>query len=527
MTSPNAGLDMSLPLPEQQPNTAVMLDNFLCRRRGVMLRHGSQRWKTNLGAPSAVLSLMAYNPPRGTASTFVPRLFAGCDNMNIYEVTSQTDEATVPPVAQAIAGQLAPGRLSYTNFSTPGTNFLVVCAAGAGVWTFDHAGGWINQTAAITGTAGANLQFDFVMAWKNRLWFVQNNTTKAWYLPVNSIAGAAAAFDFGALFVHGGDLKAMASWTLDAGDGIDDKLVIVGRGGDVLIYEGTDPTAAATFQIKGRWFTGRPPLGRRFLSKYAGDLTMVTELGIEYMSQLVQGRGLLDPMVPGASTPARRFNEEIGLEVRSTRDQVFWQLLAVPSQEGIVLMTPFNTANRCHQFFLGTLAQAWSRLTGWPSTAMEEFEGSLYYGTADGKVNKAFTSDTDDQLSTGVAGSMIKHELQTAFIAPQGDKMHLKRPQLVFVTFQGSRPPEVKLQINTEWSTQPVPGSPPLALITEAQWDVAKWDLGKWGADVNTYGLVVGVEGLGIYFSLRLSVRGAPGTAFNSWSPTYEQGGIM
>ena len=527
---PSKGLDVSLPLPTQAPDAAVVLDNFLCRRMGVEMRAGSERWTTNLGGigtEAVVSSLMAYHPPRGAGGAFIHRLFAGCDDTNVYEVSSQTDEATVPVVSQALPGQIVPGRLSWTNFSTPAANFLVVCAAGIGVWTFDHVGGWVNRTAAITGTAGANIAFDFVMSWKNRLWFIQNDTTKAWFLPVNSIAGAASQFDFGPLFVFGGELEAMASWTVDGGDGIDDKLVIVSQNGDVLIYEGTDPTTAADFRIKGRWFTGKPPSGRRFLSKYAGDLAMITERGIEYMSRLLQGLGLLDPESRDAANSARRFNEVIGQEVRSTREQTFWRLLSITGQDGVIISTPYNSVIHGHQFFFGTLAQAWSRLVGWDAVSVEEFDGEMFYGTNRGTVHKAFTGETDDALSDGTAGTLPNWELQTSFTAPNQDNTSLKRPGLVHVLFQGSRPPEIKLQINTEWSTRPVPGSPALGADVEALWDIALWDVGYWSGDINSYSTWVGVEGLGAYFSLRMKVRGAPGTVFNSWTVIYEPGGPM
>jgi hypothetical protein len=523
--APVTGLDLSSPLTHQDPQSATTLDNFFSRRYGPELRPGSTRWLSNLNSP--VVSLMSYLPPRGAGSVLMPKLFAACENMNIYNATDQQTESFVPPPVATILGQIIPGRLSWTNFSTVGTNYLCVCVAGGGYWTYDALGGWVNRTAQITGAgATAAINFDFVMSWKNRLWFIQNNTTNAWYLPTNSIAGAAALFDFGPLFVHGGDLKAMATWTLDAGNGVDDKLVIYSLGGDILIYEGTDPAAAATFRIVGKWYGGRPPSGRRFMSKYGGDLAFISEIGVDYMSRIFQGRAENNPEFK-TKDPARRFNEQIGRDVRSTRGRNFWQFTWLPSEECAIVTTPHTTPKLGYQYCFSALPQAWSRLVGMGMSCAEEHEGDLYHGTDEGTVIKAFVGATDDQLSDGTPGRGVMGQLQSAFIAPNDDRASLKRPQLVQPIFLASSPPSVKAQIHTEWTIQPTPGSPPFISVKESLWDTALWDQATWSVETQTYMAWLGVTGLGAYASLRMAVTGAPRTVFTAWKYVYESGGVM
>lgn len=527
--APVKGLDTSTPLMAQDPQTALILDNCFVRRYGSELRPGSLRWVTNLGGlgtPSEVVSLMAYNPPRGPGSTFFPKLFAACVDGNIYDVTANQNEAFVPPISVTIPGQIVPGEFSWTNFSTLATNYLCICAAGGGYWTYDTVGGWINRTAAITGPGAlAAPMFDFVWAWKNRLWFLQLNTADAWFLGTNAIIGNASNFDFGPLLTHGGELKAAASWTLDSGDGIDDKVVFIGGGGDVLVYEGTDPTSATTFRIVGKWYVGRPPYGRRFMSKYGGDLTMVTEKGVEYMSRVLQARGELDPETQPKET-ARIFNEVIGRDVRNTRLQRFWRFIALPSEEATILLTPHNKIKTGYQYVFNDLAQGWSRHVGMGMSCAEEFDGDLYYGTLDGTVLKAFHGTTDDQLSDGTPGRTVTGDIQTAYV-DGGDPMNLKRPQLVMPMFTAPGPPVVKLQINTEWNFKPVSGSPPYTTRDTALWDQALWDQAVWGGADNTFLVWVGVEGLGTHSSLRMSFIGPPRTTFTGWKYVYETGGIM
>jgi hypothetical protein len=527
LPAPIKGLDATQPLVAQDPRAANILDNFTVRRSGIELRPGWKRWVTNLGGAGAlankVVSLMTYFHPNPALS----KIFAACDDGNIYDVTAAQAEGFVPPVMVAIPGQISPGQFSWTNFSTTAINYLCICAAGGGYWTYDAAGGWVNRTPTINPApaAAAAPNWDFVMVWKNRLWFIQNATQDAWYLATNAITGTAANFDFGPLFVHGGQLEAMASYTVDAGDGIDDKLIIAGSGGDLLIYEGTDPSAAATFRIAGRWYVGKPPAGRRWMSKYGGDLAMVTPQGIEFVSRLMQGRSALDPEGLGDDA-ATRYNEVIGAEVRATDGQSFWNLTYFPEEQFMLVTTPYNNAQASHQHVFSVIPRAWSRFLAIPMVCAETLNGALYFGTLDGKVGKLFAAPTDDELSTGAPGVSVQGRAQTSFVAPGNDLMALKRPLLVMPMFIAVDTPQVKLQINTEWSASAPPGTPAYVPTVQAMWDVAKWDQALWTGGAFTFTGWVGVLGLGVYMSLSFTLTGSARTLFTSWKIVFEPGGI-
>lgn len=524
--APVKGLDFTQSLVNQDPRAANKLDNFIVRNNGVELRPGYKRWVSNI--PGKILTIMMYNPPRGAGGVLQPKVFAASDNGNIYDVTAAHNEAFVPPVAVAIPGQITPGQFSWVNFSTLATNYLCICSAGGGYWTFDQVGGWVNRTGAITPGTVPAINFDFVMAWKNRLWFIENNSSDAWYLNTNAIQGAAAVFDFGPLFTRGGDLTAMASWTLDAGNGVDDKLIITSRGGDVLCYEGTDPSVAAQFRIVGRWFMGRPPQGRRFMSKYGGDLMIVGPQGVDFISRMLQGKSLLDPE-GNDDSPQFRYNEVIGAEVRSTYGQTFWHPVAVTSEQIVILLTPYTlgTNTGSHQHVYSTLPRAWSRFVGIPMTAAETLDGELYFGTPTGTVCKMFVAETDDELSDGTVGKSIQGTLQTSYVAPGNDPMALKIPQLIMPMFISRDTPQAKVQINTEWDGTAPPGTPAYKAPIQALWDIAKWDVAVWAGGNFTFMGWVGAQGLGVFMSLAMTLQGAARTLFTSWKVVYNPGGIM
>jgi hypothetical protein len=151
---------------------------------------------------------------------------------------------------------------TYTMATTPAANATVV-----GTYT----------TIGITGVDSST--FINVNLFKNRLYFTQKDTLSCWYLDVNSIGGTANPLYFGGIARNGGYLQAMGTWTLDAGQGADDYAVFVTSMGEVIVYNGTDPTTAATWALKGVWQLGQT-FARKCFFKWSGDLLLLTQDGL-------------------------------------------------------------------------------------------------------------------------------------------------------------------------------------------------------------------------------------------------------
>jgi hypothetical protein len=530
--APTKGIDVLNPLSASPPDTALVLSNCIPRSFGVEFRAGWKSWSSLI--PGEIRTIMPYNPPRGTGVPVGGKLFAACSNGSIYDITAQTNESTVPPVAVAITGQVEPGEFSWTNFATASTNYLCICSSGGGYWTYDSVGGWVDRTSAISGAgSAAAISFDFILSWKNRLWFVADQTADTYFLGVNSISGASSNFDFGPLLVNGGDVKAMASWTTDAGNALDDKLVIVGSEGDVLIYEGTDPSAAATFRIVGRWFIGRPPNGRRFLDRYGGDLAMITQYGLIYMSKLLAQKELSATTVGNnAAVGAYTINPLLGAFVRETLFKQYWEVRYFPPLQIMYINAPDGIEVKDRQFVLDVNTGGWSTFDGIPMLTCELYQGEMYFGTVDGKIGKAFEKEVEsDGLSTtGTAGKDIEVKCQTAFV-PGGEGMRYKRMLQAQLTFQSQTPPDIFAQVNVDWKFESTPGSPAFISSPPPLWDVALWDVAVWdvsgSGQMTTFRAWIGAVGLGYYASLRWTGKGRPGTLFMNWLLVTESGGIM
>lgn len=527
--APTKGLNATSPLTAQDPLTATILNNWWVRRYGNELRGGYKRWTTNIGGigtEADVNTLMAYRPSPGS-SAYDNKLFACASDEKIYDVTDRSDEATTPAAVLTASGQDQPGEFSYVNFTNSAASYLCACSGGYGYVTYDAAGGWVSRTAGITGAGAAYAaDFDYVTSWKNRLWFVRNNTTQAFYLDVNAITGNSALFDFGPLFKHGGAIAGITSWTVDSGDGVDDKFVIISTSGDVLIYEGTDPASADTFSLAGTWYLGIVPEGRRFFSKQGGDVGIVTERGVEYLSKLMSARGLVDPQSVN-DTPAYRYGEVVGADVKATRGQRYWQILPHIAEQSVIISTPRNNGVSSKQYIFSMLGTAWSTFSKIPMVCMEQLDGELYFGMLGGKVGQAFTANTDDELSDDTAGASVIGDIQTAYVTDPDNPVALKRPQLIMPMFQSASAPAIRAQVNTEWATRGTAGTPSFTGDQGDLWDAGVWDTAIWSDADAAFFAWLGADGLGSYCSLRMSVIALPGTIFTSWKLIYIPGGSM
>lgn len=230
--------------------------------------------------------------------------------------------------------------------------------------------------SGITGVATASLSH--VWAFKKRLFFVEKDTLSAWYLGSLAIGGTATEFPLKGLFKKGGSLLFGATWSQDAGDGLDDYCLFVTDKGEVAVYQGTDP---ASWSLVGVYNIGEP-LDKNAHFRAGGDLGVLTDDGIIPMSSAVNKAGAA--LSGDAITyPIEEKWRDI---IRDRKDSgtfsvVLWHnrtalYVGVPSPQGfddVVLAANSRTG-------------AWARYTGWQTTAFAVHDDKLYFGTSAGTV---------------------------------------------------------------------------------------------------------------------------------------------
>ena len=387
---------------------------------------------------------------------------------------------------------------TYVMLTTPAANATVV-----GSYT----------TVGITGVDSST--FINVNLFKNRLWFTQKDTMKVWYLDVDAIGGTATALDFGGIARNAGYLQAMGTWTLDAGQGADDYAVFVTSMGEVIVYNGTDPTSATTWELKGVWQLGQT-FNRRCFFKYAGDLLLLTQDGLVPLASALQS-SRLDPRV--------NITDKIYYAVSQAATQYYslfgWQINYYASENMLILSVP--TTQGMEQYVMHTITKSWARFTGIEAHCWEvSGDNDMHFG-GDGFVGLFYDTTSD-------AGTNINAQVQQAY-SYFDSRATLKRFTMarpIFITDNSL--PTVLVGISTDFNPTSPNGTASFnpAAIPVGRWDAGVWDYNVWGGGNNVQKQWQGVTGLG--FSGGIAVNIASQGVELHWASTdivFETGGVL
>lgn len=468
--APVGGWNARDPIADMPAQDAVFLDNLFPRASDVMLRPGSALRATlpadtEPGSPHNIRSLLSYKAANGAA-----KLFAGA-NDGIYDVTAGGAVA-------AIASAATNAEWQSVNITTAGGSFLWCCNGvdksryyNGAVWTvLDGV-----STPALTGVTSANITN--VSLFKSRLFFTVKDSLSFWYLPVNSVAGAALEFPLGALFRRGGYLMATDAWTLDGGNGPEDYFAAVTSEGEVAVYTGTDPSSASAWALKGIYYIGKP-LSRRCLVKVGGDLCLLTVQGLYPLTKALQS-AQVDRRSAVSDKISRAWVDYTG----QFGSLYGWQPVLFPEATMLLVNVPVLSrhdvnAVYSYQFVMNTQTGAWCRFFGMPAEVWSVHDGKLYFALHN-KVYQAWTGSDDRELP-------IEGRGKSAFFYPagRGNIAHVKMLRPI-VTASAS----IKLQVgvDTDYDESSLAlGSAISYSQAIAKWDVAKWDEVYWSSGTMT-----------------------------------------
>ena len=362
----------------------------------------------------------------------------------------------------------------------------------------------------------------FVMSWKNRLWFCAENSSTAFYLPVNSFAGEVQPIYFGPRFRYGGALVGLWSWTLDGGQGIDDLIVGISAAGDVVIYKGSDPGAAASFALQGVWFVGAVPPGRRIASDFGGDLFILAIQGCVPLSKLVAGGLVRDPDLYATEKIANLFNTLMSDKLSLPG----WALKIHPGDNTLLITVPVYVGSTKEQLTMSLATKGWARHRGVPMNCAESWHGKLYFGTTDGRVcvNDGYQ---DNVLLDGTSGTDIDWSLLTSY-QNMGSALK-KRVQTIrphFIT--DGTIPGYETAARYDFDLSEIALSSVVAASTPGSWGLGVWGTALWGQNPPTEAQVRGA-GFGMGTSVAFTLRGTSkaNTTFVGLDVGVEQGSYL
>jgi len=487
VAAPVKGWNTEQPLASMDKMHAVELVNWFPQPGYIEVRRGYTEHAHSVGAvDDPVETLMVWN---GAAST--RKMFAASGG-SIYNVT-----ASGSPTADLTS--LTSDRWQWVNFTNSGTTYLY---AVNGADSARHYNGSAWAAPSITNVSSSDLIH--INVHKKRLWFTQKDTTKAWYLATDAIAGAATSFELGSNFTRGGYLVGMATWTRDGGSGPDDYAVFVSSRGQAAIYQGTDPASADTWSIVGV-FDIPVPIGRRCFLNYGSDVLLITLTGVYPLTQLFA----VDQSQGQAVAITKNISNAINSASRSYKDNFGWQLVSYPKGTRLILNIPTSESETARQFVMNTLTGAWCEFNGHNANCWVEFNDAIYFGDSAGHVYKADTGSLDDE-------DPITAEGQTSYQS-FGNPGRLKRFSMVqpLINVTGTVRPSIG--ISTDFVETSTLSTPSGATEAGASWDSAVWDIAEWGGGAVNVNDWTSTPGLGRFASIRFHMTVGGSVVSSVW----------
>jgi hypothetical protein len=402
--------------------------------------------------------LLRFNGTTWTSlSTTTPALWV---NSTVYAIGARTRDTDGSRWKCAVAHTSPAGPTTFASdrASNP-TRWTIDLAADGSPWITGPPGTPIENGGALT----------YVWKYRSRWFFIELGTMNAWYLGINSVGGALNMIPLSGAATKGGKLLFGATWTIDAGDGLDDKCVFATDLGELLIFTGSNPADAANWRQEGRYQIPKP-MGMNAHISLGGDLLIATTDGIVPISAAItkDAQQLELAMITRNIKPTWRAEA-------LAKNNVPWTMERWDEYGGMFVTWPGGKPGAQICGVVNTATGAWTRFVGWDCMCFCRLRGDMFFGTQKGLIMQADRTGTDDGIPYvhSVVGGweMFQSPSQTV----------VWRQALATFTSREGEPfnPQITACLNyiVELPPPPVPGPDP---GTEDVWDEGQWDEALW-----------------------------------------------
>ena len=507
ITAPTGGWNARDSLGEMPPNDAITLQNIYPTPSDVMQRKGYTNFST--GMTGQINSLINY------ASVSSQVLFAAV-GAYIYNVSAGG------AVGAAVVSSLTSDKFKYQNITTSGGNFVLLVNGADKLQGYNGTSWWVDGDGAhdITGVDTATI--NSIMFHQNRIWLIQKASLTVWYLGLNSIAGAATAFNLSTVTRKGGYVIGMESWTIDAGQGMNNYAVFFTSMGEIIVYSGTDPGSATTWTLTGVWALGAP-VSNRGSMKWGGDLLLITYDGLVPMAQALQS-SRLDPRI----NLTDKIYSAISNATNSYGGNFGWDLLYYAKANMLIINIPAGVGSQ-QQYVMNTITKSWCNFTNWNANCWCLFNDEPYFGS-NGVVCKAWSGFSDNDTNiTSLAQQAFNYLVPTNSQGQStGTRAVQKRITMARPILFTNGSPSASINVNMDYSSVLPTGSLTFTGTTSGQWGISLWGQATWGQGLNVSKNWYGVQGIGYCMSINLSL--ASKGLETHWAATdivWESGGIL
>lgn len=517
--APIGGVNARDALANMAETDAVILDNFFPQPTWVELRNGKKTIATFAGLPE---TLSAYNGLAGN------QLFAAVVNgatRSIYRVDNLAGGPVGAPVVGGAGGTIhvvTSTRFDWTQFGTAAVEGLYLVNGVDDPLLFDGTN-WqaVNAGSApfnLTGTS-ANL-LSCVAGYHQRLFFAQTNSLNVWFLPIGQLGGALSQLPLAAYFPLGGSIVSIITISIDNAAGTNDYIAFVSSMGEVVVFQGTDPSSITTFALSAHFRIGRPiGAGRRCWQKVGSDAAIICTDGVLLLSE-----ALLTDRSQTRNAVTDKIRHAINALTVQFGNNFGWQAQLYPLGNKLIINVPTTENAASYAYVMNTLNGSWCTFgqfaSSWNAYCYETMGDGLYFGT-NGRVCQADTGGDDD-------GAAINGLAKTAF-SYFGAKGQLKRWMMCRPIFTTTGSLAVGIALNVDFNNQLPTGTVPISTGNAAVWNVALWTTPTyWGDALILSKNWIGVGGLGYAAALVLQVSALDvSLQWQSTDYVLEKGGLV
>ncbi len=527
------GINALDPLVSMPPEDCIFTYNLMPVEYGLRLRKGYREWAT--GVLGDVRTILNYES--NTADVARDRLWA-VSQFGIYDVT--TFNTTTPSVVApfAVQGEAAGYGVNVEFTTDANEHYMFYADELNGLWQYSES--TQTWTVPTSGTNPGDWQYDdpnnpgtktgfpvediaFVMVHKLRIWVILKDSSDGWYLPIRSVGGELKKFTFGAKMTHGGDLRGLWTWTIDGGIGIDDYMIAVSRGGDVMVYTGGDPEVAEQWQLTGVWFIGEVPESRRITAFFGSEFYLLSTFGVSNLRDLLQGAQSNSLR----QSPSAKINRFLRTDVESGKDRREWALTVHPGDGFMQIIVPQPASSPPVQYNQNLLTKAWGLWSGVPVIHAQTWNGDYFIGSADGVVY-IYDGTLDGTTLAEGGGSPIEYQLLTSFQAHGAPHSNYKQVGLIRSIGIAGGTTNFNIRAVYDYDVEaalPPPPSP--APQAGDNWDQGEWDTAVWDYALQGESQVNGSLGLGRTFAIAATGNATARINVVGWDATFVQGGLL
>jgi hypothetical protein len=228
-----------------------------------------------------------------------------------------------------------------------------------------------------------------------------------------------------------------------------------------------------------------PPIGNRCLTKVAGDLAVITLEGVLPFSVARS----VDRGADAQIALTANINTAMNTSARSFKSNFGWELSSYSKGMMAILNVPIQESESQHQYVMNTLTGAWCRFTGMNANCWLDFEDNLYFGGNNGVVYRADYGSADVDVSVDAVG-------QTAYqyFKSRGRLKKFNMLQPLITTDAYATP---SLGISTDFKDNAVLGTPSVAIIVGALYDISIWDDATYPIEARNISDWTSISGVG------------------------------